>query len=140
SLRTVAGEGPVERLLPGLAMGAPDPPTAREVADAVAPADLVVVENLLSLPLNPGAAAVVAKVLAGRPAILRHHDLPWQRARFAHLGPPPTDPDWLHVTINDLSRRQLAERGIAAVTIRNSFDTEPFDTDAASRDRVATRR
>jgi glycosyltransferase involved in cell wall biosynthesis len=140
SVRTVAGEGPVQRLVPGLAMGAPDPPTAREVIDAVAPADLVVVENLLSLPLNPGAAAIVAKVLAGRPAILRHHDLPWQRARFAHLGPPPTDACWRHVTINDLSSRQLAERAIEAVTIRNAFDIDAFDPRTAPGDRSATRR
>jgi mannosylglucosylglycerate synthase len=140
SVRTVAGEGPVERLVPGLAMDATEPPTADEVEDALAAADLVVVENLCSLPLNPGAAAVVAKVMAGRPAILRHHDLPWQRARFAQLGPPPTDPHWRHVTINDLSRRQLAERGIEANTIRNAFDTDAFDPRTAPGHRSATRR
>lgn len=140
SVRTVAGEGPVERLVPGLAMDAPDPPSTREVADAVATADLVVVENLLSLPLNPGAAAVVARVLAGRPAILRHHDLPWQRARFAHLAGPPTDSCWRHVTINDLSRSQLAERAIEAVTIRNAFDTDAYDPRTAPGDRSTTRR
>ena len=31
-IRTVAGEGPVDRLLPGLAIGAAEPPTAAEVA------------------------------------------------------------------------------------------------------------
>jgi glycosyltransferase involved in cell wall biosynthesis len=140
SVHTVAGGGTVDRHLPGLALDAPEPPTAIEVTDALAAADLVVVENLCSLPLNPSAAAVVAKCLEGRPAILRHHDLPWQRARFAHLGPPPTDSGWLHVTINDLSRRQLAERGIAAVTIRNAFDIGAFDAEAAPGHRAATRR
>src|ERR1019366_2578022 len=32
---------------------------------------------------------------------------------------------WRHVTINDRSRRELEERGVRAVTIRNSFDCDP---------------
>ena len=103
-VRTVAGAGPVDTLLPGLAMDATEPPTRAEVDDALAGADLVIVENLCSLPLNPGAAAVVAAACAGRPALLHHHDLPWQRPHLAHLPPPPDDPAWAHVTINELSR------------------------------------
>jgi mannosylglucosylglycerate synthase len=81
-VRTVAGEGPVDRLLPGLAIGAPEPPKPAEVEDALCDAAFVVVENLCSLPLNEGAAAVVAKVLANRRAVMHHHDLPWQRERY----------------------------------------------------------
>ena len=86
----------------------PRPRRSAEVERALAGADLVVVENLCSLPLNPAASAVVAAVCAGRPTVLHHHDLPWQRAHLAHLPPPPDDPAWAHVTINELSRRELA--------------------------------
>src|SRR5271169_5523123 len=87
-VRTVAGSGPVDVVLPGLAIDALEPPTPAEVEGALAYADLVIVENLCSLPLNPRAAAVVASACAGRPALLHHHDLPWQRPNLAHLPPP----------------------------------------------------
>ncbi|MCU1379786.1 MAG: hypothetical protein JWN29_2769 [Acidimicrobiales bacterium] len=134
---TVAGDGPVDRLVPGLAWPVVGPPpTVEEVTAATDDADVVIVENLCSLPLNPGATAVVVDALAGRPVILHHHDLPWQRERFADVeGWPADDPAWRHVTINDLSRHELAERGIDAVTIRNGLDV-----DQPLGERDATRR
>lgn len=122
---TVAGEGPVARVLPGLAIGAPVPPSREAVADALADLELVVVENLCSLPLNPAASDVVAAVLRGRPAVMHHHDLPWQRPHLAHHPGPPDDPAWAHVTVNEVSRRQLGERGIVATRIYNHFDPDP---------------
>ena len=109
-VRTVAGAGPVDTVLPGLAMRRSRAPRrGPRWTSALADADLVIVENLCSLPLNPGAAAVVAAACAGRPTLLHHHDLPWQRPHLAHLPPPPDDPAWAHVTINELSRARAGD-------------------------------
>ena len=64
---TVAGAGPVDALLPGLAMDAPEPPTRSEVDAALAGADLVIVENLCSLPLNPRRRGGRGRRLRGTP-------------------------------------------------------------------------
>ena len=131
----VAGEGHANVLVEGLAIGAPRAPRRDELERALDGAELVIVENVASLPLNVRAREVLYRVLEGRRALFHHHDLAWQRASLAHLAGPRDGADWTHVTINELSRRQLAERGIAAQTLRNSFDCDP-----PAGQRAATRR
>ncbi|MDP7598432.1 MAG: glycosyltransferase family 4 protein [Acidimicrobiales bacterium] len=122
--------------LPGLEIASDEPPDEGDLADALGDADLVVVENLCSIPLNLPAARMVADLRRGRPTILHHHDPPWQRQQFADVTElPPDDPTWRHVTINDLTRHEMAERGITATTIYNGFDSHP-----PAGDRQGTRR
>ena len=122
---TVAGAGSVDRLIPALALDSQTPPAPEDLEDAFADADLVVVENMCSLPLNRAASEAVADAIRGRPALLHHHDLPWQQEHYEdETGFPPTDPQWAHVTVNHLSRTELATRGITASTIPNCFDPD----------------
>lgn len=131
---TVAGEGPADRTVPGLAIDAQMPPSRAEIEAALDGADVVVVANLCTIPLNVAAAAAVAEVLAGRPAVMHHHDPPWQRERFACCTALPVDdPAWRHVTINELTVGEMAERGFAARCIYSGLPTE---TGEAGRERV----
>jgi hypothetical protein len=126
-VRTVAGGGRPDVLVRGLALESRRPPSRRELDRALGDADLVVADNICSLPMNRAVGEAVAEYLRGRPAVLRHHDLPWERPRYAHLTSwPPDDPAWWHVTINDLARHALAvRRGIAATTIYHGFAERP---------------
>ncbi len=123
---TVAGAGNADVIHPGLAFDAPsdvDPPALDELLATFRDADVVIAENICSLPMNPRAGRAVADALRGRPAVLRHHDVPWQRDRFAGWTEPiPTDEWWTHVCINALTQEQLRERGIDAQLIYNHFD------------------
>lgn len=131
---TIAGEGPVTHTVPELAIGSTTAPSVAELQRLFEAADLVVVENLCSIPLNLAASHAVAEALRGRPTIMHHHDPPWQRDRFAHITELPLDdPAWRHVTINELTRRQMHARGFEATTIYNPFD---IDEPAGDRDRT----
>ena len=158
AVRTVAGEGNVDVLIPDLAIGRwPDGAAGLHGANAATPADidrlrnelvatladvdLVIVENLGSLPMNLPAALAVASAREGLPTIWHHHDLAWQRDRYADVTelPPresvPRD-NWRHVTINELTRHQFNERGFEATTIRNGFDVH---ADLGDRERERNR-
>ena len=137
AVRTVAGEGPVDFTVPELALGAGGVPDRSALVAALGDADVVVAENLLTIPLRLEASLAVADVLSGRPAVLHHHDPPWQRAHLAHVTElPPTDPAWEHVVINELTRAEFAARAIRATTIHNGFDVDPVPGDRESTRRA----
>lgn len=123
---TIAGDGPVDHVVKGLGIDDAIAPSATDVRAALGDADLVIAENVCSLPLNLRATEVVSSALAGRPAVLHHHDLPWQRERFADLdGIPADDRSWIHVTTTELSAGQLAQhRDICASVVHNAFDVD----------------
>lgn len=135
---TVAGDGSADVLFPGLAFDAPDgvdPPPVDELRATFASADVVFVENICSLPLNPRSGRAVADALRGRRAVLRHHDVPWQRERFSDwVEPLPTDDSWTHVCINALTQGQMRERGIDARVVYNHFDLAPAGSAQVARD------
>jgi glycosyltransferase involved in cell wall biosynthesis len=109
----------------GLAWPVTGDPDEAHVRASVEGIDVVIVVNVCSLPLHVRAAEVVAAALRGRPAVLLHLDLPWQRDGMAYPEPwPPHDDEWQHVVINDLSREQLRARGIDATVIRNAIDVD----------------
>jgi mannosylglucosylglycerate synthase len=132
----VAGAGPVDRLVDGLGIDDATPPSIAEVRSALGGAELVVAENVCSLPVNLAATRAVSEALAGRPAVLHHHDLPWQRSQFADLRDlPADDPSWIQVTTTELSAGELAQhRNLCATVVHNAFDV-----DAAGGNRYGAR-
>jgi glycosyltransferase involved in cell wall biosynthesis len=144
TIRRVAGAiedgaqpGDVE--LPDLALDTDAEPDAAALAGALDGSDLVVVENICSLPINLHASRAVARAVDACRArvVFHHHDLPWQRRAFSHLSDafPPRLKGALHVTVNQRSRRELGARGIDHVVVLQNR----FDLDAPTGDREATR-
>jgi glycosyltransferase involved in cell wall biosynthesis len=108
--------------------------------------DLLVVENALAIPLNIPLALAITEVVAesGIPVIAHHHDLPWERQRFAvNSAPdyiaaafPPPLPSVHHVVINSVQAQQLAyRRGLTSRVIPNvmNYDVEPPALDGYAR-------
>ena len=125
-VRTVAGAGPVDRSLPGLAIDAArSHRRGARSTTALAGADLVVVENLCSLPLNPPAAAGGGRGLRRPP---RGAASPRPPVAAAAPGPPAAPARRPGMGARHHQRAQpaeLADRGISATTIYNAFDPDP---------------
>ena len=127
---TVAASG-ADRLVRGIGLDADVAPDAKALRAALGDADLVVVENLCTIPLNVPAALVAAELLSGRPAVMHHHDPPWHRSRFSHVTELPIDdPSWAHVSITQTAADELRVRGIESTVIYNGFEAPgPGDRD-----------
>jgi glycosyltransferase involved in cell wall biosynthesis len=122
---TLAGDGDADVVMSELAIRAPHAPDVDTVSRVLEGADLVIVENMVSLPLNVAARDVLYRVLDQRAALFHHHDLAWQRPEWIAEPAPLDQPQWRHVTINDLSKRELHDRGLVASTVYNAFDPDP---------------
>jgi glycosyltransferase involved in cell wall biosynthesis len=108
--------------------------------------DILIVENALAIPLNIPLGLALTDFVAetGIPVIAHHHDLPWERQRFAvnsvpdyiAAAFPPPLPSVRHVVINSVQAQQLAwRRGLASRVIPNvmDYDTEPPPLDDYAR-------
>ena len=143
-VRTVAGAGPVDRLVPGLAIDAPEPRRRAEIDDALDGRRPGGGREPVLAAAQPRRRARGRRGPPGRPAVLHHHDLPWQRQRYAGYPPPPDDPAWVHVTVNDLSRARARRASAShATVVRNAFDVDApgvTATPPARRSGCATER
>ncbi len=100
--------------------------------------DLLIAENVLSLPMNVPLGLALIELIAetNLPLIAHHHDFAWERERFhgnaaadyLHAAFPPMLPTIRHVVINSFASRQLAlHTGASSMLIPNviDFDSPP---------------
>lgn len=132
---TLAGEGNVDREIPGLSRASQSKLSGSQLEDALGDADLVVVENALTIPLHIAASRVLADALRERRVLVRHFDPPWHRERFAHITDfPIRNDDWVHVATCELTAQELVAHGIDAEVVRPAISEQ-----TASVDRLAAR-
>jgi mannosylglucosylglycerate synthase len=100
--------------------------------------DLIIPENVLSIPMHLPLGMAVAEVIAETaiPAIAHHHDFFWERNRFLrnacqdilNMAFPPDLPSVKHVVISSMAQMELAaRRSISASVVYNvmDFDAKP---------------
>lgn len=108
--------------------------------------DLLIIENALSIPVNIPLGMALSELIAetGFPVIAHHHDMYWERKRFAvncvwdylTMAFPPAFPSIRHVVINSVAGQQLALRaGVSSRLIPNvmDFETPPPPLDDYAR-------
>ena len=109
--------------------------------------DVIVPQNVLTIPLNISLALALTEFIAetGIKTIAHHHDFFWERKRFLrncvwdyfNMCYPPHLNSIEHVVINSSAQNQLALRtGIAATLIPNvmKFEEPPKPVDDYARD------
>lgn len=105
--------------------------------------DVLFPQNALAIPMHIPLGVALATYIGktGIPTIAHHHDLPWERERFAHCAVPevlektfpPVLPSIRHLVINSLAQEALRKRkGIDALLLPNilDFGTPPPEPDA----------
>jgi glycosyltransferase involved in cell wall biosynthesis len=104
--------------------------------------DVIVAENILSLPVNVPLGLALAELIAETqiPTIAHHHDFTWERSRYSvsaasdylHAAFPPLLNSVSHVVINSFAANQLALRtGANSTMVPNAMD---FDNPPPPRD------
>lgn len=97
--------------------------------------DMLLPENALAIPMHLPLGLAITQLAAesGIPVLAHHHDLPWERQRFAvnsvtdviSAAFPPALPNVRHACINTAQREQIARRlGRTARVIPNVMDFE----------------
>jgi len=97
--------------------------------------DMLLPENALTIPMHLPLGLAITQLAAesGIPVLAHHHDLPWERQRFAvnsvsdiiSASFPPALPNVRHACINTTQREQIARRlGRTARVIPNVMDFE----------------
>jgi glycosyltransferase involved in cell wall biosynthesis len=121
----IAGEGAdLDYCIPELSITSLCAPDLLELRKLFNKFDLIIAENICSLPLNAKIFDVTNEALKNKPVIMHHHDLPWQRPGYSQSIYDA--PNWQHVVINQLSRDQLYQRGIRSHLIYNAFSPPNF--------------
>jgi len=109
--------------------------------------DVLFPQNALAIPMHIPLGVALADFIAetGIPTLAHHHDLYWERERFARCAVPeilahafpPDLPSIRHLVINSLAQKALSERkGLTSVVLPNIFDfsTPPPEPDAFAAD------
>lgn len=115
-----------------------NPPADRSALyDIVRAADLVVIENIASIPVAVEASILLEELTRGTATIVRHHDLPgndptWKTdkrfpLRFAHA---------VHTSLNEVHASRLRKQGVQVIVAHPTIDAAGLRsrfTRAASR-------